>query len=1812
MKTEATIRIVARLANFYHNYFMNISYVQNNLKRNLSPQAWMNTFKVLGFFTQSNLSSGTRIAAVVLQVTKLLIFDQLEGIKFEDIPQLPLLNLSSPDIGLNHSSAEMPIRKMNTFRMSPTYVKAGATSSSSEEQISSPRSSEVIDPNTLEENSDSSYNANLTSSSSSESEEEEIGTIYQIDTLLAPEEIKNTKVTANATLGSSPAKSVNAAATDNRNSSEVKNNGFPLTHVLPVIKDTDEKSSQDDFALSERIREAKNSMSIRKSSDDPLKEENAMADRNKFTFKSKIARVENTLDITDHALPQAISGELASLMNMNMVRKTRPSPAALTENNLSIGRKSRKTGQSAQLNDGKVKTAKITNTSTADNIQKVVARESAMDWKGFDIYAGDNKYDIKEVLKTFIESFNQNIALNITLEKNSAHLLINYSSDLVVRNNALGKRRTEKGASTIFQPTFSLITQSEAKRKEKKFSIRLFGLFNSSMRSIFMKDILSLENSDKISIHLHNSPQQKSNIGKNKPQRYDIRSLFMGKELDQASIEYFMINLRSHLGTILNSSAKELPRRGLEINFLFEIPGVVLVTDSSILPWISIIALNFVMIYRRMKFIKYVPISKIAEFRNSMRITLEEAVISGDRITVFLDFTRYLDDNNKPEAGIREVLNFISLCQLGEVLNEYSNEFLENIVVALRKEDYIKTISYDELINQIKKTIEQNVSFVLIVSPEYNFDFCSLMHRCHPVFFSRTVYKVFKQMDIAKFFEKTVHYKLLSCKKPSRQNSSYSQSQMREESSPDQNREDKDSVILRQRLKDSFISLDMIDHIRKSKQCSVNAELVWTILDLGLSMSVYYTHFEKQMYLDAVAAIEKCLIHQTVGSDVSASIDSTSIEMQKVLIDFNLAKLMHFEEIFIKLILEGLTLTGPQVNLISLVHLSLLDEYSFVPIVYDPTGLCQPYFKVLLQTKKNQEFVLIEGADGSIESLSKHVETGSTVILHLQKLGKEMKTAVVSLLKGIAIYQFGKDLEYFIQRSSAPRIQIGDKKIKMGNGFRVCLIFRKRQDLIEVLQRFKGSFVIDMIKLIVFEESITSFFTNATSVYKELDNSLKLHEWVSHLKHQLSIDSASHVFTLLNDFSNLFSLNELTNLKNVNINRPDEPLHTFDYLNLIKQICGLNIKDSSKINTLVIEDVCRLTIQFKTRMSLEVPFDSTYREKYVTTAVTDLTTIYQKMLLYFGKVRGSENPGVDSAYLYGILYELLDQFKSTIHLKYLQRGIKLENESLVIELDVKQKLGLVSEKLVRALENDNPSFWNQLILGFVVHCSQILPLKEREFFILWNWMNHFEHKDSTSKKLTYSNTLVKRGTIVSGSSPIKLMSTEKEIEHRDLSILVSQAINPVSYMSPSIESDSKTNLGSSKLRVATFKLDIRQIYIDLYGIGTDDNFVNIDPFIKPKRTESKLGSEERIAPPPPIVLMQRTATGSKAITSSPTVEQEHISNMSEKVAKILALQNSKHQYKKSRFAPGGPASGSPKSSLAIKVQSGKKAIQMIEEKSEDSKAESKEPPKKEVIAIQKQLIRPTLILNVDKTPDSKSNSKDKSEGTLFALASPGLKKRAITKATPDESFDTFSPLGKSTFNKPIADEGNRLLSMNQITNKREEIKTTPRNINTSLNKLPKNKKDESAPDPSQERPKKQQMDSESSEDSIGKQLEKNKHLDSEQDLEAPKQKLQRFATKGGKEASISDDESSSGNSRRANRALKNQTTFGSNVLAMKRGNTKTSKIKTSESYTKKVTNLFAKTAKKALQVQEQARTNQVKQAVKPFRVKHEGRRCLTL
>jgi hypothetical protein len=1783
MKTEATIRIVARLANFYHNYSMNINYVQNNLKRNLSPQAWMNAFKVLGYFSNHNLSSGTRIAAAFLQVSKLLLLDQLEGITFAE-PEMKVK--SGMELMVNKLSVALPLKKMHTFKIDP--VHKGASTSSEEELTSSESSSgeEEAEEEQKSEESDQDKNSH-TESSDSDSCHEEIGTLVQIDTLLAPEETRAEKGNAlspakgdgnqRASMSQDPFAS--REKIDDRKGSFVSNVAlrFKMTsmNALPVIRqETNEKSGN--------IQPSDSSIDLKAN----------QGDLSKFDFRTKLTRQKGTFfDDPDEKKEKVLPLPSPAQPTLNAGRSLLP---GMPINLLPApgGRRSRKTGQSGKANadpNDKVKVAKISNIVTADNIQRTVARESALDWNDFDIYAGDNKYDIKGVLKQFIEAFSNNLSLNVTLDKNSAHLLTNYTENLALRNSLIGKKRPPQKSSSMFQPSFTLINYSEAKERDKSFFKRYFILFNNTMKAIFVNDILSLEKSEQFQKQLPScleliSLGHHTKSSRSKKENSDIRYLFVGSQLDHASIEYFLANLRTQLGTILNSSAKDLPKRAQEINFLFEIPGLLIVTDSRILPWIAVIAINFVLIFRRMKLIDYVRNSTIEDLKKNLKSTIEEAILHGEKVTIFIDFNRYLDDNPSPHRGIQEVFHFVSLCQNGEILDEYPSEVLQNIITALRKEDYMMTLAYDDLVNQIKRIIEQNLNFVFISRTDFCFEFNSLLHRNHPGLFSRSVFRVFKEMDIASNFEKTVHYKLLSYAKNSRPTTPISG----EDSLKNQHREDKDSLTLRQRLKESFISLDRIDEKRLNKTCTVGQERMWTILDVGLAMGVYYTQFEKRMYLDAVSAIEKCIFQQTMGHDLSASLDSVCLEMSKTMVDFNLAKLMHMEDGFIRVILDGLILSGTQVNIIATVHLLLMDEYSFVPLVYDPLGYCSAYFKTVSSIKNS--FVFIEGAEAGVETLAKQVESGSKIVLHLHKLGRDMKIAVANLLKGIAVYQFGKDLEYFNSRSRAPPVQIGDTKVTMGDGFRVAFVFRRRQDLLEILQRFKGSFVLDMIKLVAFEESITSLFTSVSAVYRELDTGVRFHEWMTQILNQLRTEDASSVFGQLNDFSNIFGLNELTTTKALSFNRPDETKFSFDYLDMIRQICGLNWKDSSRAYTLVIQDICRITIQFKVRTAIEVPFDSTYQERFLTVAVADVSTSYQKMLFYFSKVRGSDNPGVDAAYLFNILSELLEQLKNAQLQKSSHKNQKIEGEGMVSDLEHKTKLGFISEKLIRALEAENPTIWTQLLVAFTVHCYQILTLKERPFFTLWIWMNHFEHSNATFKRLAYSNTLVKRATLLPTSGPLKLLNSENEMEQRDLIILVNQSILQAGDKDLTADSDYEPATARTpvsmrgKVRVSTYKQDIKKIYIDLHGMAVDDTFVNIDPFLLPKRENNMLGGEERIAPPPPVVLMQRTSAGAKSTSPKEAEDDTEVKRFS-KAQKILALQNSKPQYKKSRFAPGGPAHGKPlpaipeQSSGGLEKKDGagsKKVIQTIVEKTDESVDDKSRMDSEPDSPISPLPHSPRRLAspegggrNLDRLRQFVSTSRKGSSPMGPAKKSIFERKNSEVK----EKSDSISGKRNSGFNNA--------LSLNKITS-REEQKSSGQSGPLKLE------------------PVKPAEEKSSDSDSIENHLKRNKHLDSEEEDSEPKKKMRRFATKG---RDLSDSEEDLEDVKGGIGSFADNRAFQRFETPMKKG--KKSKIKQSEVYTKKISYNFSKLKKKNTEVEGPGQLSPVKTAVRQFKAQNE-------
>ena len=78
LRTEPNLRIISRVANFYHNLSVNLKYAQNNLKVNLSSELWISAIiKGLAWFPPSAFSSPSKTITVVVLLANYLFSRQL-------------------------------------------------------------------------------------------------------------------------------------------------------------------------------------------------------------------------------------------------------------------------------------------------------------------------------------------------------------------------------------------------------------------------------------------------------------------------------------------------------------------------------------------------------------------------------------------------------------------------------------------------------------------------------------------------------------------------------------------------------------------------------------------------------------------------------------------------------------------------------------------------------------------------------------------------------------------------------------------------------------------------------------------------------------------------------------------------------------------------------------------------------------------------------------------------------------------------------------------------------------------------------------------------------------------------------------------------------------------------------------------------------------------------------------------------------------------------------------------------------------------------------------------------------------------------------------------------------------------------------------------------------------------------------------------------------------------------------------------------------------------------------------------------------
>ena len=1466
LKSEPVVLVTAKLANFYYNFSMNIKYVEHNLKCNLSTQLWTDIIRCVGFFSVGPKLTPTFNASVFFQLTQHLIDMQFEALSVSE--ELAAIN---PTFGKGmqtmktYKQSESLNKLRQAFRIELKFDIDAEKEASQDSMTINEKShsfeedhedGEEEELQGQEEESDSF--SQESSDDEEEDEVEELGTIEQIDKVLGGEEFSRTRA-------------------------------FQSDDIEPMKKsafNSKLRASTKRFVKKGTHNSADNERNIDKQLHSSISSNDSGELKIQKTISSGPVIVKNRLAEDNTPTAQI------ELIPKRLERRNVLNDARLKKVNFSE----------------RFKLVKLTNLNRTEQIIKTVSKEDAKEWDDFDIYAADNRFGIKDVISTFIKNFKNNMSLNIGSNLEAARELTDFNKRLTIKNNFICKKKLSKKSATLFVPSMTLASMKTQKATLAKIKVFFFQTLDQIINSqIALTSMIEINSQQQLSlVPRYGAAAQ---VAKGRLMYSTSRALFAGESIDQDSVEYLSSVIHKHILSLLSASCRTVMKQSFRITFLLDVPGLVLVADSSMFKWMVALVIYMMCIKRRFQFIKLThteasPGQTTEKLKAQLKDTITETLLQGARFTVTFDFTGLREQHRHNSLKIRETLDLVDMIQRGQILSEYPSEFFQVIIMTLRKEDFILAMPYDQLIRQIRKTIQTNISFMFILPLHLSLAFNSFCMENYPNVFYKFVKFHLPDIVQASRFSESCHAQLF------KHIAGTVDSSLRipDDSNLKKHRLEENVKTLHTRVQSLLPDLKAVYSRRKETKCTVTQEKFAYLVDLGLAFGVHSRVFDRAEYEELEQKVREFISRTEDWSRPESILEENSLFLHEVLSGVALPKLLHVEEGINKVIAEGVFLQAHEANLLSLLNIFMMDEFNFIPLVYDPLGLARAYFKnrtTGLRNEKSKQY--FELTDKTEELFVDRIENGTSLILSMPKIGDSTMSAVLQLIQALSIYFLGKDLGYYQSKSKSPATIIGKKKVKMHDSFTLTLLIQRKKDFMRLVEQIKLTTLTSMIKVVAFPESVSTLFANSTPLVRHLEYTVKLNEWFNQTCNYLSSEKSLHLFNHQNDLPAYFQLSELTATKSTSFNRSDELRVTIDFMSLFDQLANLNAKDSSKLFNIFIDEICVVTVQFKTRSKPETPFERTYQEKFLIKQYKELSVSFKKVVFYFSKIRQDAHHYFDAHYFASNLRALVEKCRDYLQNTHHSKS-KFEDDLTIFEVDAKYGVGILSDKFARMVEREYPTFWSQLVVAFVHHCARVLGPRERKLFEFWIWVNHTTGEGTNFDKLLYSSTFYKRNTVLTQTSPSKTLNTEAELETRDFRILFSQNHELFSSIESTITTPSPR--GKSK----HLEESLQRIF-GMLKIGYQkDNFASHDPFplkkeVQPQDADSRSSLDERIEAPPSLVLVPRKPNSSHTPPQTDNSEQQEearqISSFAPASKTTPQPAGSHKEYKKSRFAAAG-------------------------------------------------------------------------------------------------------------------------------------------------------------------------------------------------------------------------------------------------------------------------------------------------------------------
>lgn len=1461
LRSEALVRIVARYANCLHTFGINMNYTQYSLKCNLSTSIWTQIVKTLAYLQKGIMVSPSRSLAVIVALTEVMLLNQMHPL------YLKLSNTMTLD---DDDKTISNIHTKSRSGFSESFVNIGQTTKKRKslkilnQSLNQP---DELDEDIQEKESESrshdisdsaEYSSFESSNASSSSSEEELDSLVLIDNALDP--------------GRDEGRFKKAKRLSKERASMASHSKQTLNSPPNKIA---EEESQDSIS------------DIDEDTEQHLKSEQ------KISFRKSVV-TGNDLRMFDLRTPiDRLKPKIERRRVLNEVR--------LKKVNFSE----------------KIKITKVTNTLSIEQVITQVIKETSQEWNNFDVYADNNKYNIKDVISQYVDNFTNNLVLGITNDRGLTQLQQSFNTKYLLRNLRAGKVKSINSSSAVHQPEFGLIRTSKAKTKMKKFMSQYYDLLNQVVNAHYcqaqlmetkiqpqIKKLEAKEIETSYQRSESRSPDRKdpAHLRRQVVRASMVKFMFLGEQLDQTSVDYIQQNFAEYVGTFLHSSAALLWKKSLELGVLLDLTETMILTDCSIKAWLVSLLINLILIGRQFQILKINENFKLNEVLDSIQSSLEDALLYGRKITIILDIEDLveaslsrvsLDDDSRLNILMNAVTQFLN----GTAHYLYHSTFLHHLIMHMWQEDYIKALTYDELLEQISKTVSANINFILFASESRVQILAGYLQNRHPSLFDRTMFRLFGPVTEENYFDRTVLWRLLKYTGSSSLEGQNAASQNMHLKMVEHDMDLIHGIV----MKGHFDFKSVISNAQ-NLSLTASVERINAIIDVGLCYKIFRENDLLSQYEYASDCLQRILAHPPDHKNLENTASLSAADIAMTFQNVNLPKILRIEEQFASLLTDGLNMNSTQINILCTAKTLLSEDFSLIPVIYDPQGFSLVYFKSMTRViKAEHSYQYTDSVDCRVtpSTLVAKIEAGARVVLGIANMMTEDLKLVEVIVQALVRYFTGKALGYYTCKNKVPAIRVLSQKATLGNNFRFALVVRKRNDLLQVLNRFKECRLLSYIRLLAFEEHINSSMLNSKAMIKELDVGRKQRLAILNISQVICNSKATNLFNNVNELATSFNISDRIGTRAVTFTNPDETKILVNYQSILQAVQNLSMNETVKNQSISIGSSGKASIQLKLYLPGENPFDITYSEQYFSPSIKDLSSTFQKVLLFFSQIRAGQEGGIDAFYLMNTIATIYESFKQALLTKN-QNKFKIDPEAACLETEHKYWQNFGAERVQRYIELECPNIWYQLELAFVIKMSFSLMPADVPLFKLWLWMNHISYENTAYSKFVYSNTFQKRFNTMNTSLSIsKFISAESDLEIRDFKVMIK-----LQSIKKEVPSPSSNRFNFSPTAKKSSQLSLKDLFTSLGAKHLQDSIVNYNPFeSRDEKIEIAAIEDTQHTPSTPSQQIRKRKHSDFIIEVSPDTLEKMPSSASSRLSRKQSTQSpAPSAYKKSKFA----------------------------------------------------------------------------------------------------------------------------------------------------------------------------------------------------------------------------------------------------------------------------------------------------------------------